>query len=99
MDDFARLSAGEREEVFKETAAKKGIAWHLIEKDFWVCWSLRRVFGLSELRERLIFKGGTSLSKVYNVIERFSEDVDLSLNREAYGFVEDQSPYSATRRE
>lgn len=57
----------------------------LVEKDFWVCWTLRRVFSLPDPPARLLFKGGTSLSKVFNAIQRFSEDIDLSLDREALG--------------
>ncbi len=51
----------------------------IVEKDFWVCWVLKNLFE-SPLKEKLIFKGGTSLSKVYGIIERFSEDIDLILN-------------------
>ena len=57
----------------------------VIEKDFWVCWTLKLLFALDPSPARLIFKGGTSLSKVYGVIQRFSEDIDLSLNREDLG--------------
>jgi hypothetical protein len=52
-----------------------------VEKDFWVCWILERIFSLPDFAEFLLFKGGTSLSKVYNAIQRFSEDIDLSLSR------------------
>ena len=52
----------------------------MIEKDFWVCWVLSRIFQDSELRHFLRFKGGTSLSKVFHVVERFSEDIDLILD-------------------
>ena len=57
----------------------------VIEKDFWVCWTLERLFTLPGLAEYLLFKGGTSLSKVYGVIQRFSEDIDLSLSRSFLG--------------
>ena len=53
----------------------------ILEKDFWVCWLLGVLFG-SEFGESLVFKGGTSLSKVFGVIDRFSEDIDLSLSPE-----------------
>ncbi len=52
----------------------------VVEKDFWVCWTLKRLFEHPELSKQLIFKGGTSLSKVYGLIDRFSEDVDLILD-------------------
>jgi predicted nucleotidyltransferase component of viral defense system len=53
----------------------------LIEKDFWVCWILKILFSLPESGDHLTFKGGTSLSKCYDVIRRFSEDVDVSIER------------------
>ena len=68
--------------------ARKGtIGAGVIEKDFWVCWTLKHLFGLGPSPAQLIFKGGTSLSKAYAVIERFSEDIDVSLSREDLGFV------------
>ncbi|MBE7416824.1 MAG: nucleotidyl transferase AbiEii/AbiGii toxin family protein [Ideonella sp.] len=51
----------------------------MVEKDFWVCWLLGLLFADPELARHLVFKGGTSLSKVYGVIDRFSEDIDLSM--------------------
>jgi hypothetical protein len=86
MDDVALLSATERAEIFQQTAAQKSISSAIaMEKDFWVCWILRRIFD-PPLIEGMVFKGGTSLSKVYKAIARFSEDVDLSIPREALGF-------------
>ena len=71
----------------------------LIEKDFWVCWSLHRLFSrTADLPATLLFKGGTSLSKVFDAIDRFSEDVDLSLNREDLGFADDRDPYLAASK-
>ncbi|MEI6309140.1 MAG: nucleotidyl transferase AbiEii/AbiGii toxin family protein, partial [bacterium] len=64
----------------------------IIEKDFWVCWSLRRIYEVLRFRPQLIFKGGTSLSKAYLAIERFSEDVDLSLSRTDLGFTGSTDP-------
>ncbi len=52
----------------------------MVEKDFWVCWLLGLLFADAELSPHLVFKGGTSLSKVYGVIDRFSEDIDLSMS-------------------
>lgn len=52
----------------------------MVEKDFWVCWLLAVLFGDAELAPHLVFKGGTSLSKVFGVIDRFSEDIDLSIS-------------------
>ncbi len=58
----------------------------MVEKDFWVGWTLRELFRLPVMGEHLIFKGGTSLSKVFKVIERFSEDIDVSIDRGFLGF-------------
>ncbi|MBN2439064.1 MAG: nucleotidyl transferase AbiEii/AbiGii toxin family protein [Deltaproteobacteria bacterium] len=58
----------------------------IVEKDFWVCWTLQKLFALPEMGRLLIFKGGTSLSKAYRLIERFSEDIDLSIDRAGLGF-------------
>ena len=77
MESVARLSSAERRELFAETAARKGMTPAIVEKDFWVCWTLGRLFAHPDLSRLLMFKGGTSLSKVFNLIERFSEDIDL----------------------
>jgi len=93
MDGVARLDQQERDQLFRETAVRRGdIDAPMVEKDFWVCWTLKRVFSLSERIPHLVFKGGTSLSKVYDVIHRFSEDVDLSLHRSDLGFGDDRDP-------
>jgi hypothetical protein len=86
MDGFARLPGQERRLYFEQTGARLGMAAPLIEKDFWVCWTLRRLFSLDEFGDHLTFKGGTTLSKVYHVIERFSEDVDVAIERGFLGF-------------
>ena len=69
----------DREELFVNTAARKGLDKAIIEKDFWVCFSLDYLFNKSPWKDRIAFKGGTSLSKVYNQIQRFSEDFWLML--------------------
>lgn len=80
MESVARLSPAERRDLFAETAARKGMTPAIVEKDFWVCWTLGRLFAHGDLSRLLMFKGGTSLSKVFNLIERFSEDIDLILD-------------------
>ena len=92
MDALARAPAGERAALFEETAARRNVTGPIIEKDFWVCWTLRRLFALQDPAVGFIFKGGTSLSKAYGLIGRFSEDVDLSLDRHDLGFVRDRDP-------
>lgn len=95
MDEFARQSQEIRAELFQETAARMGVAPIIVEKDFWVCWTLKRVFTLEGFQAGLIFKGGTSLSKAYGAIRRFSEDIDLSLDRHDLGFTGDRDPGAA----
>jgi hypothetical protein len=80
MDTVARLSQQDRSALFTETAARKGMTPAIAEKDFWVCWTLDKIFAHHELSRVLMFKGGTSLSKVFGLIERFSEDIDLVLD-------------------
>lgn len=80
MERVARLSARERSELFSESATLKGTTPAIVEKDFWVTWVLNRLFQQPDLARLLMFKGGTSLSKVYHLIERFSEDIDLVLD-------------------
>ena len=73
--------ADSRRDAFAIAGERRGLLPLVIEKDFWVCWTLERLFALPEFSEHLLFKGGTSLSKAYGVIQRFSEDIDLSLSR------------------
>lgn len=92
MDQFANDPPKQRDEAFQEAAARLGMSKLMIEKDFWVCWSLKQLFTLPSFGDHMIFKGGTSLSKAYDVIHRFSEDVDLSLDRAQLGFEGDRDP-------
>lgn len=80
MDKVANLSARERNDLFAETAAAMNTTPAITEKDFWVVWALHKLFGHDDLKQMLQFKGGTSLSKVFNLIGRFSEDIDLILD-------------------
>jgi hypothetical protein len=86
MDRVARLPARDRQDIFAEAAAQLGIMPIIIEKDFWVCVVLKLLFVRSSLGQSLVFKGGTSLSKVHGLIERFSEDIDLVLDWKLLGF-------------
>ena len=83
MDEFARLPADERRAFIEEAAARRGLTALVVEKDFWVCWTLRRLVEAADLAGHLTFKGGTSLSKAYGIIHRFSEDIDLTIARSA----------------
>jgi hypothetical protein len=102
VNGIARMPADRRAEVFAETAARKGLPDAIIEKDFWVCWVLKQLFSIDALSGRLLFKGGTSLSKVFHAINRFSEDIDLAVDYAALGFTGGRDPrqveISKTRR-
>ncbi len=89
MDGVAVRDAGFRRRLFEETGSRMNLDPLIVEKDFWVCWTLKCLFSLPDMRENLVLKGGTSLSKVYKVIHRFSEDIDLTVNRVSLGFERD----------
>lgn len=96
MYKIATISTNDRAQLFREAAnLRPAISAPIMEKDFWVCWTLHRLFEVMRFKPHLIFKGGTSLSKVYKAIERFSEDVDLSISRRDLGFVDDRDPEQA----
>lgn len=93
MDKVALLTTKDRAALFGESGAARGVANTIIEKDFWVCWTLKRLFGLQgKDTGSLVFKGGTSLSKAFNAIRRFSEDIDLSFDRADLGYTGDRNP-------
>jgi hypothetical protein len=77
MVDFFSLSDSDRLEALNVAADASGRPPHLLEKDIWVVWALRHLFTGPDAGH-LVVKGGTSLSKAYGVIRRFSEDVDLT---------------------
>lgn len=81
MDNFLLLKDSDKQVYFEVMADELDVMPQLIEKDFWVCWILKILFSLPTAGSHLTFKGGTSLSKCYNVIKRFSEDVDISIER------------------
>ncbi len=76
---FLELPPDERRVYIEQAAIRRNVSPVIMEKDFWVCWMLGVLFQ-SEFAGNLVFKGGTSLSKVFGIIERFSEDIDLSLS-------------------
>jgi hypothetical protein len=93
MDKVALLPADDRAALFGETGAARGVADTIIEKDFWICWTLKRLFELqTEDAPTLVFKGGTSLSKAFGAIRRFSEDIDLSFDRAGFGYSGERDP-------
>jgi hypothetical protein len=98
MNRIASMPTAERRVVFAEAAERLRIKTVIVEKDFWVCWMLGLLFGRSEWGEALVFKGGTALSKVFGIIRRFSEDIDLSVSPSALGFSESEADQAASRR-
>ncbi|MBX3176325.1 MAG: nucleotidyl transferase AbiEii/AbiGii toxin family protein [Candidatus Hydrogenedentes bacterium] len=94
MREVARWSREDRRDLFRETAVEMGAHPAIVEKDFWVCLVLDYLFADSPWKERLSFKGGTSLSKAFAAIERFSEDIDLVLDWRILGYT-DTEPLAA----
>lgn len=86
MLELAKRSNDDRAAIFTATASKIGMNEAIVEKDFWVCWMLEILFHHCDYSDHLSFKGGTSLSKGYGIIERFSEDIDLILDWRVLGY-------------
>lgn len=86
MFEIARGPVGARLELFRETSMKMRLHEAIIEKDFWVCCVLTTLFSSKVWADKLIFKGGTSLSKVFNAIDRYSEDIDLVIDWRELGY-------------
>jgi hypothetical protein len=93
-------SANERRDLFVGAGNRLGTVQQNIEKDFWVCWTLDALFnGLQAGGPRLLFKGGTSLSKAYGLISRFSEDIDITVFRDDIGQAATIEELEAQRQE
>lgn len=88
MNKFLTFTEAQRRTVFEQTAAKIKLPVAAIEKDFWVTEILNILFSLP-YADKMVFKGGTSLSKVWGVIQRFSEDIDIAIDRSMFGIVGD----------
>jgi len=102
---YRRITAAnerERQDLLVSTARRVGITEQSVEKDFWVCWTLHALFhGRRENAPRLLFKGGTSLSKAFGLISRFSEDIDITVFRHDLGepvSIEDLEQLSGKKR-
>src|SRR6266536_3813909 len=86
FSEFLRAAPRDRRDVFLGAATRLGTPEQNIEKDFWVAWTLDVLFnGLPAGHPRFLFKGGTSLSKAFGLIARFSEDIDITVFREDIG--------------
>ena len=99
MYDFIKLDRNERSQAFRIASEKLGYPTYVIEKDFWVTYILDTLFNRIDHKHRILFKGGTSLSKCYKLIDRFSEDIDLSLHMADLGFEEDKAPHKVAQKE
>jgi predicted nucleotidyltransferase component of viral defense system len=85
------IKLSDKQAIFKEVADKVGLPDAAVEKDWWVVRTLELVFK-TEVGAHTVFKGGTSLSKAWGLIDRFSEDIDLALDRKFLGFREEMTP-------
>ena len=85
MNKFSNLQEFEQKKYIEGLTVQYNISTVAVEKDWWITTVLRALFALP-YSDHLSFKGGTSLSKCYNLIERFSEDIDIAVNREYLGF-------------
>ncbi len=98
---FAQLPDEEKQATYLATAKRTNVLPVIVEKDFWVCWLLGHIFASADLGAQCVFKGGTSLSKVFAAIDRFSEDIDLGLTPASLGWQEsdlDNAPSTSQRR-
>lgn len=85
MMELLKLTKNDRRSIYTQVGIKRRLLANVVEKDWWVTTVLRALFS-SDIANYISFKGGTSLSKCWNLIERFSEDVDIALDREYLGF-------------
>ncbi len=95
MDAFLTQPVERQRVLYEEAGRQLGLSAGSVEKDIWVCWTLRALFRLPSSGAHLTFKGGTSLSKGWKLIERFSEDIDVVIDREFLGFGGGDAPEGA----
>ncbi len=76
-NEFLKLSQSKKHEILVDADPVLGIKPYYLEKDIWICWVLKKLFSLPK---KMAFKGGTSLSKCFGLIDRFSEDVDVTID-------------------
>ena len=85
MNNWLNIDKNRRIFIIEGIATKTQLSPDAIEKDWWVTMTLRALFSC-ECADHIVFKGGTSLSKAWNLIERFSEDIDIAIDRKFFGF-------------
>ena len=81
--NFYTVDTKEKEAIFNAIATEQGMTPFAVEKDWWVCRTLEIIFQM-DIAAHLVFKGGTSLSKAWKLIHRFSEDIDLAIDKEFF---------------
>ncbi len=96
MDGYLELSSERRRLICEQSQARLNLPETSIEKDYWVCWILRELFSLPGWGKSITFKGGTSLSKCWGLINRFSEDIDIVIDKDFLGFGGKDSPEKPT---
>ncbi|MFA6038309.1 MAG: nucleotidyl transferase AbiEii/AbiGii toxin family protein, partial [Legionellales bacterium] len=79
QENYFELNKQDQKTILKSASIQLNKTEHVLEKDIWVCWALEKLFNMPDAHP-MAFKGGTSLSKVYNIINRFSEDIDITLD-------------------
>ena len=98
MDGYIKLSTENRRRLTEQASERLNLPAASLEKDYWVCWILRELFNIPQWSENITFKGGTSLSKCWGYINRFSEDIDIVIDRSFLGFGGADSPENAPSR-
>ncbi len=96
MNKFYNIPKEAKSRIYSEVGERMNLPAYAIEKDWWVVQTLSILFEM-EIGKHLVFKGGTSLSKAWNVIERFSEDIDLAVDRTFFGFEGDLGKNQRTK--
>ena len=97
MLNLLKLSPADRKDLFQITARSLSVDSAIIEKDFWVVVVLMALFG-KNAPSSFVFKGGTSLSKAFQLINRFSEDIDITIDRTTLGFRQSNDEISVLSR-
>jgi predicted nucleotidyltransferase component of viral defense system len=96
MTGYLEQTVDRRRLICSEAQEKLNLPAASLEKDFWVCWILREMFSIPDWGDKFTFKGGTSLSKCYGLIHRFSEDIDIVIDRGFLRFAGADSPEDST---
>ena len=95
MEGFVEQPAERRRLICEQAQDQLNLPAASLEKDYWACWMLRELFSIPQWGQNFTFKGGTSLSKCWGLINRFSEDIDITIDRGFLGFGGEHSPENA----